>query len=177
MGESLDQVARRLTAYPECAHELLLLKRHAELGSLSRALADFAKRVDLPETDQLAALLLRGSHLGTELVGSLALQAEHLRVARRQSAAIQANKTPVKMIFPIMFCFAPAALILLTAPAIMQLRDFLTGRTSQDIFRHDMAAVSAQEPAEAGFGTQYIIGEVQKLDQSRVNTADTTKHP
>ena len=177
LGESLDQVARRLTAYPECAHELLLLKRHAELGSLSRALADFAKRVDLPETDQLAALLLRGSHLGTELVGSLALQAEHLRVARRQSAAIQANKTPVKMIFPIMFCFAPAALILLTAPAIMQLRDFLTGRTSQDIFRHDMAAVSAQEPAEAGFGTQYIIGEVQKLDQSRVNTADTTKHP
>ena len=96
LGDSLDHVARRLTGYPECAQELMLLKRHAELGSLRRALSDFAKRVDLPETDQLAGLLLRGSHLGTELVGSLAQQAEHLRVARRQSAAVRANKTPVK---------------------------------------------------------------------------------
>ncbi len=153
----------------------MLLKRQSELGSLSRALADFAKRVDLPETDQLAALLLRGNHLGTELVGSLALQAEHLRVARRQSATIQANKTPIKLIFPIMFCFAPAALILLTAPAVMQLRDFLTGRTNPDILRRDMSAARAQPTAEAGFSTQYIVTEVEKVGRSRENTTATTK--
>ena len=37
LGESLEQVARRLIAYPECADELLLLKRQSELGSLKRA--------------------------------------------------------------------------------------------------------------------------------------------
>jgi len=173
LSESLDHVARRLTAYPECAQELMLLKRHAELGGLNHALQDFAKRVDLPETDQLAGLLLRGSHLGTELVGSLAQQAEHLRVARRQSASIQANKTPVKLIFPIMFCFAPAALILLTAPAVVQLRDFLTGRTTVETMRRDMSAARS----EVGFSPQYIAGEMEKLGRSRENFEQSTKEP
>jgi tight adherence protein C len=126
LSAGLEQVARRMTAYPECANELLLLKRQAELGGIKRALEDFTQRVNLPEASQLAGLLLRNTSLGTELVGSLALQADHLRVARRQAALAEANKTPVKLIFPIMFCFAPAVLILLTAPAIMQLQDFLT---------------------------------------------------
>ena len=154
LGDSLDHVARRLTRYPECAQELMLLKRHTELGSLRRALSDFAKRVDLPETNQLAGLLLRGSHLGTELVSSLAQQAEHLRVARRQAAAVRANKTPVKMVFPIMLCFAPAALILLTGPAVVQLRDFLTGRASEGRIHLDTTAAHAAAPADAEFRPQ-----------------------
>jgi len=40
----------------------------------------------------------------------------------------------VKLLFPIMFCFAPAVLILLTAPAVMQLEEYLrTAPTMQDI--------------------------------------------
>ena len=113
LSAGLEQVARRMTAYPECANELLLLKRQAELGGIKRALEDFTRRVNLPEASQLAGLLLRNTSLGTELVGSLALQADHLRLARRQAALTEANKTPVKLIFPIMFCFAPAVLILL----------------------------------------------------------------
>ncbi len=62
-----------MTAYPECANELLLLKRQAELGGIKRALEDFTQRVNLPEASQLAGLLLRNTSLGTELVGSLAL--------------------------------------------------------------------------------------------------------
>jgi tight adherence protein C len=165
LGESLEHVAKRLTGYPECAQELLLLKRHAELGNLRRALEDFARRVDLPETNLLAGLLLRGSHLGTELVSSLAEQAEHLRVARRQSAASQANKTPVKLVLPIMFCFAPAALILLTAPAVIQLRDFLTGRPAG--LRQDMSAARVVPPASVTLGPQTIVDTLQNLNQSQ----------
>ncbi|MBN2577861.1 MAG: type II secretion system F family protein [Pirellulales bacterium] len=172
LGESLDHVARRLTGYPECAQELMLLKRHAELGSLRQALLDFSKRVDLPETNQLAGLLLRGSYLGTELVGSLAQQAEHLRVVRKQSAAIQANKTPIKLIIPIIFCFAPAALILLTAPAVVQLRDFLTGRTFADRLNPNRSAAHTAAPAEAGFGTQTIMEALSALDEQRASTAE-----
>ncbi|MGD0898194.1 MAG: type II secretion system F family protein [Thermoguttaceae bacterium] len=171
LGESLDHVARRLTRYPECAQELMLLKRHAELGSLRRALGDFAQRVDLPEANQLAGLLLRGSHLGTELVGSLAQQAEHLRVARRQAAAVRANKTPVKMIFPIMFCFAPAALILLTGPAVVQLRDFLTGRAAEGRLHLDTSAARAEMPPGTRFSPQAIVDALDELDQSRLRSA------
>jgi tight adherence protein C len=123
LSAGLEQVARRMTAYPECANELLLLKRQAELGGIKHALDDFTQRVSLPEASQLAGLLLRNTSLGTELVSSLSHQADHLRLARRQAALTQANKTPVKLIFPIMFCFAPAVLILLTAPAMVQLTE------------------------------------------------------
>ncbi|MEI8373654.1 MAG: type II secretion system F family protein [Planctomycetota bacterium] len=136
LSDGLEQVARRMTAYPECANELLLLKRQAELGGIKHALEDFTQRVDLPEASQLASLLLRNTSLGTELVGSLTLQADHLRLARRQAALTEANKTPVKLIFPIMFCFAPAVLLLLTAPAIMQLQDYLRGSTSSDTIKN-----------------------------------------
>jgi tight adherence protein C len=167
LGESLEQVARRLTNYPECAEELMLLKRQAELGNLKRALADFANRVALPETNQLAALLLRGSHLGTELVGSLSIQADHLRVARRQAATARANKMPVKLIFPVMFCFAPAAIILLTAPAVVQLRDFLTGRVFVEALNQDMPSqTSAGVPMEGQFGRRSILDALSALDQS-----------
>ncbi|MGA2033412.1 MAG: type II secretion system F family protein [Thermoguttaceae bacterium] len=147
LGASLEQVARRMTEHPECAMELLLLKRQAELGSIKNALADFSARVDLPETAQLAGLLARSTHLGTELVGSLASQADHLRLARRQTAAAEANKTPVKLVFPIMFCFAPAVLILLMAPAVMQLRDFLVQRSPAESFRRIGAQAVPVSPA------------------------------
>ena len=49
LSAGLEQVARRMTAYPECASELLLLKRQAELGGIKRALEDFTRRVNLPE--------------------------------------------------------------------------------------------------------------------------------
>ena len=101
---------------------------------------DFTRRVSLPEASQLASLLLRNTSLGTELVGSLALQADHLRLARRQAALTEANKTPVKLIFPIMFCFAPAVLILLTAPAVMQLQDFMRDSPISQTIRRSVIA-------------------------------------
>ncbi len=148
LGSGLEQVARRMTAYPECANELLLLKRQAELGGIKRALADFTQRVNLPEASQLASLLLRNTSLGTELVNSLSSQADHLRLARRQAALTEANKTPVKLIFPIMFCFAPAVLILLTAPAIMQLRDFLTNDPANQSMQKSVLSNQPLIPSE-----------------------------
>lgn len=152
LSESLEHVAGQMAAYPELALELRILKRQAEVSSLKQALADFCLRVDLPEVRQLVGLLTRGTRLGTQLAGSLNEQADHLRVSRRQAATAQANKTPVKLVFPILFCFAPAALILLTAPAILELRDFLVpSRQVQD--RHVL-------------GTGQIVNAIQSLDQS-----------
>lgn len=152
MSESLEHVAGQMAAYPELAQELLILKRQAEVSSLKQALADFTQRVDLPEVRQLVGLLTRGARLGTQLAGSLNEQADHLRVARRQTATAQANKTPVKLVFPILFCFAPAALILLTAPAILELRDFIVP--------------TKQTTRGEVFGTGQIVEAIQGLEQS-----------
>lgn len=157
IGESLEHVANQISAYPEVAQELVILKRQAEVGSLKQALADLTARVDLPEIRQLATLLSRGTTLGTQLAGSLNEQADHLRTSRRQAATMRANKTPVKMVLPVLFCFAPAALILLIAPAMLELRDFLVPR-----------AVAADDtmPSTPTFGTGAIVSALENLDQA-----------
>ncbi len=126
LSPSLAYVSTHLPQYPELAQELLILRRQAEIGSLRQALADFAARVELPEIRQLASLLTRGDKLGTRLAGSLHDHADRLRTARRQQATKQANKTPVKLVLPLLFCFAPAALILLIGPAMLELQHFLS---------------------------------------------------
>jgi tight adherence protein C len=155
ISESLQHVSGQLSAYPELAQELLILKRQAEVGSLRQALNDLTARVDLPEIRQLATLLTRGTKLGTQVSGSLNEQADHLRTARRQMATSRANKTPVKMVLPVLFCFAPAALILLTAPAVLELRDFLVPPQEQ----------ISQTSSTPTFGTRAIVNALDDLDQ------------
>jgi tight adherence protein C len=126
ISASLDHVARNLDSYPSLADELHILRRQAEVGSLRLALADWANRLDTPEVRQVATLLARGDALGTSLSGSLQDQADHFRIARKQLATLQANRMPVLLTFPLLFCFAPAVLIVLMSPACLQISDFLS---------------------------------------------------
>lgn len=154
LSESLEHVAGQNRAYPALAEELRILKRQMEVGSLSLALADLNRRVDIPEIRQLSALLSRGTKLGTRLAGTLNEQADQLRKSLRLAATARANKTPVKLVFPIMFCLAPAALIVLTAPALLELRNFFVP--------------TAQQPANVRgitFGTNNVIQALNDLDQ------------
>ena len=140
-------------------------------------LADFAKRVDLPETDQLAALLLRGNHLGTELVGSLALQAEHLRVARRQSATIQANKTPGQTDLPDHVLLRPGRLDPLDGAGRDATPRLPHGANQPGYPPSRHVRRRAEPTAEAGFSTQYIVTEVEKVGRSRENTTADHQTP
>jgi len=154
LSESLEHVAGQNRAYPALAEELRILKRQMEVGSLSLALADLNRRIDIPEIRQLSALLSRGTKLGTRLAGTLNEQADQLRKSLRLAATARANKTPVKLVFPIMFCLAPAALIVLTAPALLELRNFFVP--------------AAQQPANVRgitFGTNNVIDALNDLDQ------------
>lgn len=120
----LDHVAKNLTNHPALAEELQILKRHTEVHSLKFALADFANRVDTPEVRQVATLLARGDSLGVSISGNLLDQADHFRSTRKQLATLQANRAPIFLTFPLMFCFAPAVLILLLSPAFLELGEF-----------------------------------------------------
>ena len=151
---SVEYVADQLTSYPDLAEELRILKRQAEVGSIEQALEDFAARIDMQEIRQLAALLGRGTKMGTQLSGSLMSQADHLRTRRRQNAMLQANKTPVKLVLPMMFCFAPAALILLTSPALLELKEFLVPTDGVGIHASDTT-----------FGTGGVLDTMQGLNQ------------
>jgi tight adherence protein C len=125
ISASLEHVAKNLLSYPALSEELQIMRRQSEVGSLRMALVDWANRVDTPEVRQVATLLSRGDALGTSLSGSLLDQADHFRTARKQLATLEANRMPVLLTFPLLFCFAPAVLIILMSPAFMQISEFM----------------------------------------------------
>ncbi len=155
ISASLDHVAKNLANYPALSEELQIMRRQAEVGSLRLALADWASRVDTPEVRQVATLLARGDALGTSLSGSLLDQADHFRTARKQIATLEANRMPVLLTFPLLFCFAPAVLIILMAPAFLQISDFLNPNNPNN-------PLIGNET----IGSQNLVGTISRLDQS-----------
>lgn len=133
LSSSLDHVARNLVNYPSLAEELQIMRRQSDVGSLRMALQEWSNRMDIPEVRQVSSILSRGEQLGTSLSGSLLDQADHFRQTRKQLATLQANRTPVFMTLPLLFCFAPAVLLLLMSPAFMQISEFFNPQTGGNV--------------------------------------------
>ncbi|MCO6458852.1 MAG: type II secretion system F family protein [Pirellulaceae bacterium] len=161
LSPSLDHVAKNLTPYPALAEELQILRRQAEVGSMKLALTDMAERVDMPEVRQVTSLLGRGEQLGTRLSTSLLDQADHFRSTRRQRVTMHANRSPVILTLPLLFCFAPAVLILLMAPAMLELTDFIRPPEGQP------SVLDGNE----SLGTGRIVRTLNQLDQDGTRQA------
>ena len=155
ISASLDHVAKNLGSYPALAEELHIMRRQSDVGSLRIALADWANRIDTPEVRQVATLLTRGDALGTSLSGSLLDQADHFRTARKQLATLQANRMPVLLTFPLMFCFAPAVLIILMSPAFLQIAEFINPDNPNNPLRNN-----------EGLSTRRLAETIGSLDQN-----------
>jgi tight adherence protein C len=103
------------------------------LGKLRReALRDMAERIGLAEMTSFVAAVIQSEQLGVSMGRVLRIQADQMRIRRRQNAEEQARKAPVKMMLPLVFLIFPAILIVLLGPAAMilmqsQLGAILTG--------------------------------------------------
>jgi len=109
-----------------CAHfdsavctELLLTLREMELG-LSRhdALENLKIRTDIDDLVTFAVVLSQADALGLPIGRVLQAQADEMRDKRRQRARERAAKVPVKILFPLAFCFLPAIMILVLGPLV-----------------------------------------------------------
>ena len=155
LSQSLDHVSKNLTAYPSLGEELQIMRRQADVGSLRMALADWANRIDSPEVRQVATLLTRGDQLGASISGSLLEQADHFRTTRKNLANLQANRLPVFLTFPLLFCFAPAALIVLMSPAFLELSEFFDPDNGKNPLANNER-----------ISTQRIVDSLDALDQN-----------
>jgi tight adherence protein C len=155
LSQSLDHVSKNLTAYPSLGEELQIMRRQADVGSLRMALTDWANRIDSPEVRQVATLLTRGDQLGASISGSLLEQADHFRTTRKNMANLQANRLPVFLTFPLLFCFAPAALIVLMSPAFLELSEFFDPDSGKNPLANNET-----------ISTQRVVETLQSLDQN-----------
>lgn len=125
INESLAHVSREIYgAHPDLGVELEIVRRHAEMGSLGDAFRQLAARLDLPETNALMSLMQQTERLGSNVVQAVRDFADDIRTRQRQTADERASKAGIKLLFPLVLCLAPAALIVLWGPALLELRNF-----------------------------------------------------
>ena len=92
------------------------------LGKLRReALRDMSDRLDVPELTSFIAAVIQSEQLGVSMAKVLRIQSDNMRVRRRQMAEEEANKAPIKMVFPIGCLIFPSILIVLLGPAALLL--------------------------------------------------------
>lgn len=83
------------------------------------ALRDMAARVDLPEMTTFVAAIIQAEQLGVSIAKVLHIQADQMRLRRRQRAEELARQAPVKMLFPLVFLIFPALFVVLLGPALL----------------------------------------------------------
>ena len=93
-----------------------------QLGKLRReALRDMQENVGVSEMTSFVAAIIQSEQLGVSLAKVLRVQADQMRVRRRQLAEEEAHKAPIKMLVPMAFLMFPSILIILLAPAALRI--------------------------------------------------------
>ena len=96
--------------------------REIQLGKVRRdALKDMAERLGVSEMTSFVAAIVQSEQLGVSMAKILRIQAEQMRMKRRQRAEEEAHKAPVKMVMPMAFLMFPTILIIILTPAAMQI--------------------------------------------------------
>ncbi|MEQ8789786.1 MAG: type II secretion system F family protein [Pirellulaceae bacterium] len=123
---ALQRVGQEISAvHPDLGVELEIIRSQADAHTLEHSLTQFADRIDVPEIRSLAALVSQTERLGANVATALRDYADSIRRGFRQRAEERGNKNSIKMLLPVALCLAPPVYIMLLAPAVLELRDFV----------------------------------------------------
>lgn len=113
---AMGRVARQ--AGGPLGEEMHRVLQEMQLGkSRSEALRDFGERSSIPELKSFVLAMVQADIFGISVAKVLHVQANEMRIKRRQRAEEQAQKVPVKIIFPLILCIFPSLFVVLLGPA------------------------------------------------------------
>jgi len=102
--------------------------REIQLGKVRRdSLKDMADRLGIAEMTSFVAAIIQSEQLGVSMAKVLRIQADQMRLKRRQFAEEQAHKAPIKMIIPMALLIFPSIMIIILVPAGMQIATQFAG--------------------------------------------------
>ncbi len=117
---AMAHVCQKWTSQLTLAFQRVL--QEIQLGKLRReALRDMADRIGLPELTSFVAAVIQSEQLGVSLANVLHIQADQMRMRRRQIAEEEARKAPLKMLIPMALLIFPALIIVLLTPSAIRL--------------------------------------------------------
>ncbi|MEZ5176200.1 MAG: type II secretion system F family protein [Acidimicrobiia bacterium] len=89
------------------------------------ALRNLAERTDVDDLNSFILALIQADQFGVSIARMLRVQAEEMRVRRRQRIQERAFAAPVKMIFPMLLCIFPSIFIIILGPAAINISENL----------------------------------------------------
>lgn len=106
------------------ADELSRMIREMQLGQgRSAALRSLAARSNVAELRAFVGAMVQADQLGIPIAQVLRVQSSEIRVKRRQRAEERAQKVPVKMTVPLIFCILPCLFVVVLGPAALSIMD------------------------------------------------------
>ncbi len=134
-GLSLDAAMMRVAEYQAgpFQEELTRALQDMTLGKSRRdALEEITERLNVPDVLNFVQTVNQAEVTGAPIGRVLRVQAEQVRIRRRQDAEAQAQRAPLLMLIPLVFFIFPSLFIVLLAPMALTIIDILT---NSEVFR------------------------------------------
>ena len=120
--QAVDRVIHNVPG--ELSDEFARVLGETTAGSTrSDALRGLQERVDIPEIRSFVLAMIQADKFGVSIGRVLRAQADEMRIKRRQLAQEKAQKAPVKMLIPMVFCIFPALFVVILGPAMINIME------------------------------------------------------
>lgn len=117
---AMSQVARQ-TQGP-LAEEFFRVLQEMQIGlGRTDAFRAMAERTNVDDVKTFVTALVQADSFGIPIANVLRIQAKEMRLKRTQRAEEQAQKVPVKILFPLIFFILPTLFIVVIGPAGLQI--------------------------------------------------------
>jgi tight adherence protein C len=121
------QVARNTDG--PLSEEFARMLQEMQIGrGRSDALRSLADRTNLPDLQSFVSAMVQADAFGIPIGQVLRVQSSEIRVKRRQWAEEMAQKVPVKILVPLIFCILPCLFIAVLGPAGISMMENFSGR-------------------------------------------------
>ncbi len=123
-GLGFDAALAQISRYARgpLAGEVARVLQEMQIGrSRVDALRALAQRTNVVELRSFCAIVVQATELGVPIANVLREQAKEMRLRRRQRAEELAQRVPIKMLFPLIFCLFPALFIVVLGPGLINI--------------------------------------------------------